>query len=104
MSHREARGGGNYKTNCRKSLFRNGVRIPRAPKSALNQSNSAHRGEHPELEEADRCAQSVTDQVAQGIVSRALVDAVTLAESFHLNDGPGRHLTHFGICLTQDTS
>jgi hypothetical protein len=37
------------------------------------------------------------------IVSRALVNPVTLAESFHLNDGPAHHLTtHIEICLIQD--
>jgi hypothetical protein len=34
-------------------------------------------------------------------VSRALVDAVTLAESFDLNDGPAHRLTmHFKVGLT----
>ncbi len=40
MSPREARGGGNYKTNYRKSLFCSGIRFPAAPKRALNQSKS----------------------------------------------------------------
>jgi hypothetical protein len=33
------------------------------------------------------CAENVADQVAERSVLRALADAVTLAESFHLNDG-----------------
>ena len=53
---------------------------------------------------ADRCAQSVADQVAQRIVLHALVDPVTFAESFDLNDSPAHPLTiHFKICLTRDT-
>ena len=56
-------------------------------------------------EKPNRCAQSVADQLTQGIVSRALADAVTLAESFDLNDGPAHYLTiRLKICLTQDTS
>ena len=49
---------------------------------------------------ADRCTESVADQVAQRSVLRALVDAVTLAESFNVNDGLAHHLTiRFKICL-----
>jgi hypothetical protein len=42
---------------------------------------------------ANRCAENVTDQVAQGIVLRGLADAVTLAESFDMNDSPVHHLS-----------
>ncbi len=51
-----------------------------------------------------RCAKRIADQVAQRIVLHALVDAVALPESFHLDDGPAHHLTiHFKICFTKDT-
>src|ERR1700745_1043765 len=49
---------------------------------------------------AGRCTQSVADQVAQRIVLRALVDAVTFAESFNVNYCPDHHLTwYFNVCL-----
>jgi hypothetical protein len=52
---------------------------------------------------ANRCAESVTDQVSGQCVARALVDPVTLAESFDLNEGLAHHPTiHFKICPAQD--
>jgi hypothetical protein len=54
---------------------------------------------------AERCTESVADQVAHGIRSLGLPDAVAFAESFDVNDGTGHHLIiQFKICLTQDTS
>jgi hypothetical protein len=54
---------------------------------------------------ANRCAESVTDQVSGQCVARALVDPVTLAESFDLNDGPAHHPTiHVKICPPKMTS
>src|ERR1700752_4856653 len=95
MSHREARGGGNYKTNYRKSLFCNGVRIPRAPKGALNKSNSAHRYADRRRSRIGRrrtrARTETPNQVAQLSVLSPLANA--LAESFDLNDGPAHHPT-----------
>jgi hypothetical protein len=57
------------------------------------------------LGHARRRRQRNADQVAQGIVLHALANPVTLAESFHVNDGPAHDPTiHFRICLTREIS